>query len=208
MTVLWIILGFFGLLFFLSMLTAHAIVEYQDDVTLTLSVLFFKIPLFPAKKKKVRITDCSRKPTKKRKTKKMKKPKSAAPVQPLKEEKGILEKLDSLQKLLSVLLKNTFGHLKIRASRIQIRVGTTDAASTAILFGAVNQAIILVIEALDRFGKLTSKKQDVIEVVPDFLAEKTTTDIRIDFSLKIWQILDIALKTFVSYTESKNKNTK
>ena len=67
MTALWIILGFLGLLLLISMLTAHAVIEYQDDVTLTLSVLFFKIPLFPAKKKKVRISDYSLNSIKKRK---------------------------------------------------------------------------------------------------------------------------------------------
>ena len=210
MTALWIILGFLGLLLLISMLTAHAVIEYQDDVTLTLSVLFFKIPLFPAKKKKVRISDYSLNSIKKRKKKKTqnKKKKSTASVPKPKEEKGILEKLENVQKLLSVLFRNTFGHLKIRASRIRIQVGTGDAASTAILFGAVNGALAAVFETLDHFGKLKSKKQDVIDVTPDFLAEKTTADIRIDFSLRVWQILDIAIKTFVSRTESKMKDNK
>ena len=210
MVALLIVLGLMALLLLLSLLTAHAVLEYRDDMTLTLSILFFKFRLFPAKQKKVRISDYSRKdkPKRKRKASKNKKQESATSSQKPKEEKGILEKLDGLKKLLSSLLKNTFGHLKIRASRIRIHVATGDAASTAILFGAVNGALVCVLEALDRFGKLRSKKQDVIEVTPDFLAEKTTADIRIDFSLRVWQILDIALRTFVSHIRSKNKNIK
>ncbi len=210
MTVFLIVLGLLALLLLLSMLTAHAVLEYRDDMTLTLSILFFKFRLFPAKQKKVRISDYSRKDTQKRKRKasKNKKQKSATSSQKPNEEKGILEKLDGLRKLLSALLQNTFGHLKIRASRIRIHVATGDAASTAVLYGAVNGALVIVLEALDHFGKLKSKKQDVIEVKPDFLAQNTTADIRIDFSLRVWQALDIALKTLVSHIRSKNKNAK
>ena len=42
----------------------------------------------------------------------------------------------------------------------------------------------------------------------DDVLQKTTVDIRIDFSLRVWQIIDIARKTFVSHNVSKNKNTK
>jgi hypothetical protein len=208
MVALLIILGLAVLLLLLSMLTAHAVLEYRENVNLTLSVLFFKFRLFPAKKKKVRISNHSKKSARKRKRKTEKKPKSESSPQKPTEEKGILEKLDGLKKLLSALLKNTFGHLKIRTSRIRIHVAAGDAASTAVLYGAVNSALVFILEMLDRFGKLNSKKQDVIEVAPDFISEKTTVDIRIDFSLRVWQIIDIALKTFVSYIRSKNKNTK
>ena len=208
MVALLIVLGFVLFLLLLSMLTAHAVLEYRDDVTLTLSILFLKFRLFPANGKKVRISDYSRKSTKKRKRKTSKTQKSEVSPQKSTEEKGILEKLEGLKKLLSILLKNTFGHLKIRTSRIRILVATGDAASTAILWGAVNNAVVFILEMLDNFGKLNYQKQDVIEVTPDFISEKTTADIRIDFSLRVWQIIDIALKTFVSYIKSKNKNTK
>ena len=52
MVALLIILGLAVLLLLLSMLTAHAVLEYRENVNLTLSVLFFKFRLFPAKKKK------------------------------------------------------------------------------------------------------------------------------------------------------------
>ena len=208
MVALLIVLGFVLFLLLLSMLTAHAVLEYRDDVTLTLSILFLKFRLFPANGKKVRISDYSRKSAKKRKRKTSKTQKSEVSPQKSTEEKGILEKLEGLKKLLSILLKNTFGHLKIRTSRIRILVATGDAASTAILWGAVNNAVVFILEMLDNFGKLNYQKQDVIEVTPDFISEKTTADIRIDFSLRVWQIIDIALKTFVSYIKSKNKNTK
>ena len=50
MIFLWILLGILALFFLLSMLPLHAILTYQEDATLTLSVLFLKIRLFPAKK--------------------------------------------------------------------------------------------------------------------------------------------------------------
>ena len=126
MVALLIVLGFVLFLLLLSMLTAHAVLEYRDDVTLTLSILFLKFRLFPANGKKVRISDYSRKSAKKRKRKTSKTQKSEVSPQKSTEEKGILEKLEGLKKLLSILLKNTFGHLKIRTSRIRILVATGD----------------------------------------------------------------------------------
>ena len=69
MAVLCIIFGFLALLLLLSMLHVHAVLEYQEDLTLTLSLLFFKYRIFPAKTKKVRASDYSRKAIQKRKQK-------------------------------------------------------------------------------------------------------------------------------------------
>ncbi len=200
MIFLWIFLGILIFLSLLSMLSAHLVLEYREDITLTLSVLFFKYPLFPAKKKNIRLS----KQKKKRETKPQKKGQSPNGETKAK-EKGILERLGALRELLSVLLDRTFGHLSIRTARIRIRVATGDAASTAILFGAVNGGVVLLLETLDRFGKLKANRQDEIEVSPDYLAEKTTADIRLLFSLRVWHIADILLKTFVTYIKSKKQ---
>jgi hypothetical protein len=89
-----------------------------------------------------------------------------------------------------------------------ITINFTETIVIILLMSSVNNAVVFILEMLDNFGKLNYQKQDVIEVTPDFISEKTTADIRIDFSLRVCQIIDIALKTFVSYIKSKNKNTK
>lgn len=214
MIVLWILLGILILLFLLSMLSAHIVLEYREDVTLTLSVLFLKFRLFPAKKEKIRLSDYSQKAIEKRKRKALraankKKPqKQTATKQEATQQKGIMEKLKELRELLAVLLGKTFGHLSIRAARIRIVVATGDAASTSILCGAVSGGVALLLETLDRFGKLKNKANDEVTVAPDYLAEQTTADIRLLFSLRVWQILDILLKTFFTYIKSKKQKAK
>lgn len=201
MIFLWIFLGILIFLSLLSMLSAHIVLEYREDVTLTLSVLFFKYSLVPAKKKKTRISK------KKGKQKKKQKPKEA-PQKERATKKGVLERLGFLRELLTAMLEKTLGHLKIRTARIRIRVATGDAASTAILFGAVNGGVALLLETLDQFGKLKVTRRDEIEVIPDYLATETTVDIRLLFSLRMWQILDILWKAFLAYIKIKKQKVR
>mgnify|MGYP003290890477 CR=1 FL=1 len=201
MIFLWIFLGILIFFALLALLNVHLILEYQEDVTLTLSVLFFKYALFPSKKKK----ETPSGPKKQRKEKK-KEVSSNGETKP--KEKGVLEKLSTLRDLLGVLLKKTLGHLQVRASRIRIRVATGDAASTAILFGAVNAGMVFLLETLDRFVKIKTYSGDDIEVRPDYLAEKTTVDVRLLFSLRVWHLCDILLKTFMAHIHSKKKKVR
>ncbi len=214
MTLLWILLGILVLLFLLSMLSAHVVLEYRESVSLTLSVLFLNFRLFPKKKKKIRLSDYSKKAIEKRKrrekrlAKKQKPKKQASKSENKAEEKGIVERLGQIRDILIALLGKTFGHLSVSATRIRILVATGDAASTAILFGAVNGAVVFLMEALDHFGSLKNKPKDELEIRPDYLAEKTTVDIRFVFSLRVWHILDILLQTFFTYIKSKKQKTK
>ena len=201
MIFLWIFLGILMLLSLLSLLKANLILEYREDVSLTLRILCFRYPLYPSQKKKVRPQKQKKKP--KKQDKKQPSTKEAP-----KKEKGILEKLGTLRELLSVLLERTLGHLRIRTARIRLRVATGDAASTAVLFGAVNGAVSLLLETLDHFDKLEISRGDEIEILPDYLAEKTTADIRLLFTLRVWHILDILLKAFVTYTQTKKQKVK
>ncbi len=204
MIFLWILLGILALLFLLSMLSAHIILEYREEVTLTLSVLFLKFRLFPAKKKKSRFPAHTKKAAKKKRGRKT----TTAEAKPSGEEKGILKNLKDIRSLLAVLLERTLGHLSIRAARIHIFVATGDAASTAILYGAVNGGVALLLETLNQFGKLKTKRNDEILVCPDYLGEKTRVDLRISFSLRVWHILDILLKALLAYTKTKKQKVK
>lgn len=203
MTILWILLGIIVLLFLLSLLSVRLVLEYREDVTLTLSILFFKFRLFPKDKKKSKHLFASKK-TKKRKRKEKSPKEKKGDTSTHSEEKSLPERLSDICQLLSELLKKTLGHLKIRAARIRISVASKDAASTAILFGAVHQGVAFLLEILDRFSTLKMGRRDEIEVFPNFLEEKTTADLRLIFFLRVWQILDILLKSLCTYIKTKS----
>ena len=94
-------------------------------------------------------------------------------------------------------------HVRLRATRIVIKVATDDAAKTAILFGAVNQAVAAILEILDSSGKLQGLKSARILVAPDFTAEKTSADIHIVLSLRVWHMLDILLRAAWRFVKRK-----
>ena len=199
MIFLWILVGilvFLFLLFLIAMLTVRFTLECREEITLTCSFLFIKRTIIPAEQESTLLADLLE--LKRRPKKKQKRTQKQLPTSPSdrteRKEVGVVELLFELCDLLLVLLKNSRGHLTVRTSRIRILVATGDAASTAVLFGAVNGAVVSLLEILDRFWKLKTKPKDELEVRPDYLAETTTVDIRMLFSLRIWQIVYILYK--------------
>ena len=189
MTILWIIIGvLLGIVFlflFLALFPIHIILEYREQLTIHLSILFFKSQILPKSKKKVRFSDYFE--PKRKKQKQVQRHIKNYPD----EKADILETLGNIREILEIFFKNVLGSLRLRTSRIHISVATKDAAKTAVLFGAVNQGVIFLLEALDQFDMFQHTKNHDIKVFPDFISEKTSTDIHLDFSLRIWQILRI-----------------
>lgn len=218
MTAVWVLLGIALLIFFLLMLRGDLILCFREDFSVTLSVLFLRFRLYPSTKRPVRLSDYTPKAIQKRRQKEQRKTEKARKKAKQKQYtaivrekpsagKNILQNLGLIRDLLTSLLKVSFGHLCIRSSRIRIKVATGDAASTAILFGAVNQSVVFLLETLSGFGTLKQSRRDEIVVQPDFVADKTTTDIRLVFSLRTWHILDILFKVAITYLKSKNKKS-
>ncbi len=207
MTALCIVLGILALVFLLLMTRCDLHLVYKDTFAATLHILCFRRTLYPKKKEKVKLRDHSRRAAKKKKIKKRQA--ASKPTQkPAEKPKNETGTLAFLKKILTELLKNTFGYVKLRATRLVIKVGSSDPATTAILFGAVNTAVIGVMEVLDQFGKLKTARFAVLSVSPDFLAEKTETDIQLVFSLRVWHMLAILFRSFLSYLKKQNTENK
>lgn len=216
MTAVWIILGIILFLFCLLMIRGNLILSYRDDFSATLSVLFLRFSLYPSPSKLVRPSDYTAKAMAKRRQKaerkiaKLRKKEKKYTFKTEKPSAGktIIQNLKLIRNLLSSLLKTSFGHLRIRSSRICITVAAGDAASTAILFGAVNQSVVFLLEILSEFGTLKQSRHDQLAVRPDFTADKTSADIRLVFSLRVWHLLDILFKVAITYLKSKNKKSR
>ena len=223
MTALLIILSILLALFLLLMLRGNVTVEYRNAVSVRITVLGIPLWQHPKKKKKIKLSDYTpekiakrkrreerrqaRKLAKKKKqlAKKAKKggtqPTATAPS----EKRGLLENLGFIREIVTKLLGKSAKHIRLRASRIIITVATDDAAKTAILFGAVNQAVIALIELLDQAKKWRGLRDSQISVKADFTAEKSTADISITLSLRVWQMLSILFHTALSYIKGKTK---
>ncbi len=207
MIALYIITAVLLLLLAIAMLPIALTLKYKDEVSVRLSLWDIKLKEFPKKKKKIKISDYSQKAIKKRQKKAQKpqkeKPKSSDKAQTPK--KGLLDNLGLIKELLTVIVKGVWGKLKIKASKIVITVATDDAAKTAMLFPAVNTAVLGIVTFLDNESKLKSLDKSDIAVRADFTAQKSTADIEISFSMRLWQILGILFATALKYVSQKTK---
>ncbi len=113
----------------------------------------------------------------------------------------VLEVLGYLKELLSVFLKNLFKHWKVEVARFKINVGTEDAASTAIAYGAVCEAVSVILTILEPLRGFSSPKAKNIEITADYLSVVTTADVKIVLSVHIWQAIYIVLATLITYVK-------
>ncbi len=184
-------------------------IEYKDALALYLHVPFGRIRLFPRKKKdkkahgphsmskrrakkiKEKLRERSRKKAQKSKEKQEKKQAETT------EEKltfdDVLNIISSAKDLLSTVLGKFFGHLKVKFARIHINVATGDAATTAIAYGAVCDALLhlfCILEPLDGF-KLPKAKD--VSVNADYLSDSSSVDIKISLYVRTGHLIHVAL---------------
>ena len=195
-------------------------VKLRDDVSLILGIGIFKKKLLPSKEKEVRLSDYKidkfRKNKDKHSQKSQKKSKKKSATKALtstedsaakeKPERDIMGLISKLLEVVKVLFKRFGHHLRIKVKRVHIIVASEDAATTAVLYGAVCGAVQCLFEFLYNCMHLTLPKSEEMQVVPDFTSEKIKAEIDITFSFRLWQIFDILLRSAWTYIkQSMNK---
>jgi hypothetical protein len=224
------------ILFFVFILTLQATVTivYAGEVQLFLRVLFIKIRLVPAKKKKYPRSMSAKKARKikekmaKKEAKKLAKKnakkeqketeqKAAAQGEGKKEKKSpgeILDIVSLVANLVKKVIGKFFGHLKIKLARIRLKIATGDAATTAITYGAVTQAINVFFPLLDQIKTVKTPDAKQIEVSADFCSEESEIDIKISFALRVWHLFHVAfaalgelIKYFFKSMKRKNERS-
>jgi hypothetical protein len=106
----------------------------------------------------------------------------------------------------NVCIKRFFKHLHIKVAKLRINVATGDAASTAILYGVIIQSVAYTFELMNSYLKLKDLKKADIAVNADYLSEKTTFEMKIIFSLRVWNLFSIMFgalgKTIIKLIET------
>ncbi|MEE0968777.1 MAG: S-layer homology domain-containing protein, partial [Clostridia bacterium] len=183
MTAIMIILAILLFIFLVMLIRVKIVIDYKgDDVKLKLKVLGIPFSILPKKekRKKIRLSDYSPKALEKRRKKEDKKnlkkasKKSKKSPPEAKEKQPITKSVGMIAELVKYLLSKFLGHLRIDMTRIVINVGTDDAAKTAILFGAVNQGVLALLEILNKVTNVKRSGSSVVAVHPDYLSEKIT----------------------------------
>ncbi len=212
------------LLFFIFLLTLRCtlIIEYDEELSLTLRVLFIKIDLLSDKKKKYRHSMSARKAARIRKklrkkalkqrekdTKKQKEDQLKEKHKKKRTARDILDTVSLITSVAKVVIKKTFGHARLKLTRVNITVATGDAASTAIAYGAVSQSINVLFAVLNEVKrvKLPTEPDDV-NVNADFLAQKSDIDVKLSFTLRVWHIIHIACAALIKLIGRTIENEK
>ncbi len=213
----------------IASLRATITLEYKEEVTVWLRVLFIKLRLVPSKKKKVDPKDYTpkkfRRMLKKKRKKELKKwqrtqlkkqkkaekkAKRKAEKEAIKngtaqpkKKRTLLESLTLIKALLDDIPPRFLRHLKIKLSRIVITVASDDAAKTAIMYGAAAQSVAYIVEFLDRMSRLKYAPEAEVSVVADFLAEKPTADVKIAVSVRVWHVFDLVFAALKVYIQNR-----
>ena len=198
---------------FILSLKATISIEYNGEVALFVRVLFIKIKILPAKDKK-RPRSMSAKQAQKIKNKleakKSKKQAKKAEKKKQKAEKKAAQKRGEIKKdkktpgeildilvlaagLVKQVIGKFFGHLQIKLTRIKIKIGTGDAATTALAYGAISQAVNVFFPLLEGINTLSlPRKTEDIDIQADFAAEESEIDLKIAFAIRVWHVFHIA----------------
>ncbi len=201
---------------FIAFIKATVVISYSDDICLYVKVLFLKIKILPSKEKKQKQTMSVKKAEKikaKLRKKSEKKKLSAVEKQKKKEEKKNTKEKKSITAIVSdvqlfaslavLVIRKFFKHLRIKIAKIHLIIATSDAATTAIAYGAITQSLNILLPALESVKNFQSLEKADIFLDTDFLSETPTVDIKLAFSIRIWQVFDIAFSALGSFIKRK-----
>ena len=187
-------------------------VGFKNKVTLRVSFFLFSVRILPKKKKKIKLRRYTvknivrQKQREKKKQAKLyaKRAKHAAShgKDKKKEKPRLRESIALLRALVAALAKKTGGHLHLHTARVNIRVATGDAATTAILYGAAAAALSYLLTALDSVTRLHAGEEK-ISLTADYLGEKSTADVKIVFKLRLIFALTLLFSLALTYLKTK-----
>ena len=196
-------------------------IKHEEKLVIYLRILFVKIKLYPNKKKKKRYPQSmSRKKAEKIKRelakeseKKKEKKDADHKVGKKKEETDVISLLSIMATFIKNFVQLFMNSVRIKASKLHVTVASDSAAKTAILYGAVSQAVNVIFPLIDDLKpvkKLPTGKD--LSVETDFLSEKPsiTADITIYVTVggALKALLVSATRTFKKVADKQTAQTK
>lgn len=167
-----------------------------DEIRAEWRVLLWKKALYPAPVKK----------KKKKKTQKKEKPRK----EPTKKREitadEVMEIISTAADVLVELLGKLRRRMKIFLIKLNIKVGTEEAAKTAVVYGAVANACDELLEIMRRFTKFRENSGAVI-ITADFASEKTDVDAELELSVSVIGLIGVLMPTakkLISNLNNKN----
>ncbi|MCD7943650.1 MAG: hypothetical protein LUH43_01945 [Clostridia bacterium] len=192
--------------------------EVGDDIKLSVSYLFVRLKILPAKEKKIRLRKFTYKkthPKKKKaekaateKKKKQKKKKGAAASatkkgSPEKKEEtegsgGIVRIISQISDIISDVIGRFPSKLRLDILHFYLSVGGRDAMSAAITYGAAVEAVGAALTMLECSPVDTHRpREECYRIEPDFVSGKIKADIRLALSIRAGSLIRLGLSLIV-----------
>ena len=121
-----------------------------------------------------------------------------------KAKKPMQDTLALIRAILAVLYRKMGKRLRLRAARVHIRVATGDAATTAMLYGAVCATLSYLLAFLDRFTRLKTTEESTV-VVADYLAQAPSADVKLVLSMRVWAAIVLLARSLHDMKQRKQK---
>ena len=184
------------------LLKVSFIIRYDEGITLKLRVFFITITLYPEKKHRknpwykkmgAHVKSILKIPSFHLPQKGKKGKKDSTDDKNKASASSILETVQLVCIMVRELASKFAKHLRIKIAKINIKLATGDAAQTAIAYGALTQSINVLFPLLEGIKNFSMPKNRNINISPDFLSEESEIELKLVFSLRVWQILATAL---------------
>lgn len=193
---LWITLAILTVCIAIGFIKVRILVEFQDTVTLRLMVGWISVRVFPSRKKRKRKSPnkdetnlANRKGSEEKKI----------PKQGNLSAKQICTLLRRVKPLLERLLARIFGYIRFYCAELSVQISTGDAASTAIAYGTVVQAMSYLEAWLCQIDRWSVRAKRTFSVRCDFAGSQSHINGRIGAYLCVWQLPVIGVQAFLSF---------
>lgn len=106
----------------------------------------------------------------------------------------VTDMLDLFLEVIQLLTSNFAKRFHFHVLRIRIKVGSEDAAKTALLCSGISIALEPLLIFIDRNSNLHGMKNADIDVSPDYLSEEIKYDVKIAFSMSLGSLIYVLLR--------------
>lgn len=183
-------------------------VSFKEEFSVIIKFVGIKVFEVPEKatKKKTSVKNKSEKTEKEQKPKSQLLENTKQIFVSLKEKYGFAGAVNKIFKFIGELLshiKPYLRHIKIKKIKLNLKVASNDAASTAIDYGKVCSAVYPVLAYLDTFKAVYFKE---INLSSDFTSQKSEFDFSLQANIPIIYLFLVALKVVVDYKKFIEEN--
>ena len=119
-----------------------------------------------------------------------------------KKRKQEIDEILEVISLSAILLGRFLKYLRVRVCRFNIKVATGDPATAALAYGATNHAVGTIYSLIEDTKNIKNVKRAQINVSCDFFADTPEADIRLEFSLRIWQAIAIVFSSAIKHAKN------